>query len=435
MLNETPSTGTRMKLHSQVARTDRFRRRRTTFKRYAPALFISTTVLLLAGCRSHEFPDYPANYREYAYVTNGGSNTVTVLDVVNLRQDRVIPVGADPTGVAANPRRNEVYVVNTGSNSVSVIDAEKKAVIATIPVRQRPYFISVSPDGTRAYVANSGSNNVSVLDLNKRQELSVIGVGEAPGMAVISPDGNTLVVSNRVAGSASVINAKAGDAKADPKLQRVRSVWSGCPGATDIAILPDSSKAFVACSGGHQVMAIQLATPPPSFSRRKKLSSEIPARKDALLALLDTGPSPVSLALKPDGGEIFAVNYGGGSISEIDTSTNEVGGAYFVGTHPVRGLIAADDSTLYVSDFDADSLGVFSIDDGQLLPVQPRTGDGPDATAFSKAGDIFFAVDARSGDVAVIRTSTHSLVTMLPTGIRPNEIAIKAFLIKPHHSL
>jgi YVTN family beta-propeller protein len=281
-------------------------------------------------------------------------------------------------------------------------------------------------------VANSGSNSVSVLDLDKRREAAVIGVGEAPGMAAISPDGKTLIVSNRIGGSASIIGATA-----DPKSMRLRSVWSGCPGATDIAILPDSSKAFIACSGTHQVMAIQLATPPPTVSHgpsHAALSNRAPMHKDALLALLDVGKIPVSLALKPDGGEIYAVNYGDGSISEIDTSTNEVGGAYFVGTHPVRGLIAQDDSTLYVANFDADSLGIFSIDDGQLVGTS-RTGDGPDAMAFSKGGDLLFAVDARSGDVAVIRTSTHSLLTILPSGSKPNEIAVKAFLVKSQHSL
>jgi len=388
-----------------------------------PGVLALAALLLLAGCRSRQSPNYPANYREYAYVTNGGSNTVTVFDVLNLRQDRVIRVGTDPTGVAVNPKRNEVYVVNTRSNSVSVIDAEKKKVVATIPVRRRPYFISVSPDGTRAYVADSGSNTVSVIDLTRRRQVAVIGVGEAPGMAKISPDGKTLVVSNRVGGSASII-----DATAAPQDMRVRSVWSGCPGATDIAILPDSSKAFIACSGGHQVMAVQLATQPTSLKKGE------PARKDALLALLDVGKVPISLALKPDGGEIYAVNYGDGSVSEIDTSTNEVGGAYFIGTHPVWGLIAADDSTLYVSDFDADALGIFSIDDDQLVGSS-RTGGGPDALAFSKEGDLLFAVDARSGDVAVIRTSTHSLLTLLPAGDQPNDIAVKSFVVRAHRTI
>ncbi|HET9100844.1 MAG TPA: YncE family protein [Acidobacteriaceae bacterium] len=389
------------------------------------SLFVAASLFSLAGCRSHEFPDYPANYREYAYITNGGSNTVTVLDVVNLRQDRVIRVGSNPTGVAANTKRNEVYVVNTGSNSVSVIDAEKNAVVATIPVHQRPYFISVSADGKRAYVANSGSNNVSVIDLQSRRQIAVIGVGEGPGVAAVTPDGNAIVVSNRIGNSVSIIDAKT---------EKVRSVWSGCRGATDIAILPDSSKAFVACSGGHQVMAIALATPSP-VSPHARSSTQQAIPKDELLAVLDVGKTPLRLILKPDGGEIFAINYDGASLSEIDTSTNEVGGAYMVGTHPVAGVATADNSLLYVSDFDADSLGVYSIDDGELLPVAPRTGDGPESMAFSKAGNLLFVVDTRSGDVAVIRTSTNSLLNMFPVGAKPNDIAVKAFLVPAHPSL
>lgn len=407
-------------LHCQARYSTRAREVGAFFLRSLCSLLAAISLLSLAGCHPHEFPDYPANYREYAYITNGGSNTVTALDVVNLRQDRVIPVGANPTGVAVNTKRNEVYVVNTGSNSVSVIDAEKNAVVATIPVHQRPYFISVSTDGTRAYVANSGSNNVSVIDLTLRRQIAAIGVGEGPGVAAISPDGNSLVVSNRVGNSVSIVDAKT---------DKVRSVWSGCPGATDIAILPDSSKAFIACSGGHQVMAIALAAPPP-LSPRARRSTAQPVPKDALLAMLDVGKTPIRLVLKPDGGEIFAINYDDASISEIDTSTNEVGGAYMVGTHPVSGLATADNSTMYISDFDADSLGIFSIDDGMLLPNPPRTGGGPDAMAFSKAGHLLFVVDARSGDVAVIRTATNSLLTMFPVGRKPNNIAVKAFLVR-----
>ena len=96
-----------------------------------------------------------ANYREYAYITNGGSNTVTVLDLVNMRQDRVIAVGPD-TGVAVNPRRNEIYVVNSGSGTVTVIDAQTNTVAATIRVHRQPYFIEVDAQGQRAYVANAG---------------------------------------------------------------------------------------------------------------------------------------------------------------------------------------------------------------------------------------------------------------------------------------
>ena len=65
-------------------------------------------VLALCGCKHSDFPTYPANYREYAYVTNGGSGTVTVIDVVDVRLDRDLVVGQDPVAVAASPTRNEI---------------------------------------------------------------------------------------------------------------------------------------------------------------------------------------------------------------------------------------------------------------------------------------------------------------------------------------
>jgi DNA-binding beta-propeller fold protein YncE len=151
------------------------------------------------------------------------------------------------------------------------------------------------------------------------------------------------------------------------------------------------------------------------------------ARPDALEALLDVGRSPVHLALKPDGGELFVSNFDSNSISEVVTSTNDVGGAYLMGSHPVRGLVNADNSLLYESNFSSQEISIYAIDDGKRVGLPIRVGDGPDALAFSAGGNLLLAVDARSSDVAVIRTSTASLFTLLPTGRQPNAIAIKAF--------
>src|ERR1700722_4920344 len=80
------------------------------------ALFVLGPFALLTACRTRDFPQYDPAYREYAYVTNGGSGTVSVYDVVNVRVDREIPVGQNPTAVAANPTRREVYVVNSATS-------------------------------------------------------------------------------------------------------------------------------------------------------------------------------------------------------------------------------------------------------------------------------------------------------------------------------
>lgn len=377
----------------------------------------------LSSCRSHDFPQYPPNYREYAYITNGVSNTVTVLDVVNVRLDRELPVGPNPVAVAASPTRNEVYVVNSGVGAnmgfVSIIDAEKNSVAANIQVHRRPVSIDLDASGDRAYVANAGSNTISVLDLKARREIATIGAGEEPVEARPAPDGKTVVVPNRRGNSVSLV---------DPAMHGVRAYFEGCPAASDAVVLPDSSKAFIACSGGHQVMAIALARPEAH-----------PATPDRLEAMLDVGRAPVHLALKPDGGEVFVSNSQSNSISEIYANTDDVAGAHIMGDDPVRGLVSSDNSLLYVANVRSQEVTIYSITDGKRVGWV-RVGDGPSAMAFSTAGHLLFVVDSRSSDVSVVRTRQQSLFatpgtapwplfTVLSAGRGPNAIAVKSFRV------
>jgi YVTN family beta-propeller protein len=380
--------------------------------------------LVLTGCRPHDFPQYPPNYREYAYITNGGSNTVTVLDVVNVRVDRELAVGQNPVAVAVSPTRTEVYVVNSGGaggqGSVSVINAENNTVVATIQVRRQPASIEIDPKGELAYVANSGSNTISVLDLKARREIAQIGIGEEPAAARLSPDGKTLVVANRHGNSVSLV-----DPAARPPAPAVRAVFEGCPGANDAVILPDSSKAFVSCSAGHQVMAIALAHADARPASPGQTTSG-PALPDRLEALLDVGQAPQRLALKPDGGETFVLNSLSDSVSEVYNNTDEVGDTYMIGDKPMGGLVSGDNSLLYVANFNSQYVTVYSIEDGKRVGWI-HVGDGPSALALSAAGHLLFVVDARSGDVAVVRTGSWKLFTLLSTGHNPNAIAMKAF--------
>jgi YVTN family beta-propeller protein len=385
--------------------------------KHAVLFLPSFSSLLLTGCRPHDFPQFAPNYREYAYVTNGGSGTVSIYDVVNVRVDRELPVGQNPAFVTASDTRNEVYVVNaglpSGQGSVTTINAENNSVAGTIPVHNQPVALALDPKADIAYVANSGSNTVSVLDLTAHHEVAQIGVGEAPVALRVSPDGKTLVVANRDGNSVSVI---------DTNTRKIRTVFEGCLGANDIVILPDSLKAFAACSGGHQVMAIALAR--EASPTHPDISTD---PSDRLESLLDVGRGPVHLALKPDGGEIFVSNSLSDSISEVYASSDEVGGAYMIGADPVRSIVSNDNALLYVGNLHSQEVTVYSIVDGKRLSPSIHVGDGPVALAFSASGHLLFVVDARSGDVAVVRTVSSSLFTILPTGRSPNSIAIKAF--------
>ncbi len=394
-------------------RHSEMRLERTRWQGRAAGLCAVAAALLVSGCKPREFPQYPANYREYAYVTNGGSGTVTVIDVVNVRVDREIAVGQHPLAAAASPTRNEIYVVNAGTaagtGSLTVIDAERNAVAATIPLHRDPVSIDVDNEGALAYVANSGSNSVSIIDLKARREVAQLGTGEQPDAAVLSPDDKTLVVANRGGNSVTIFDART---------RALRAVFEGCPGAGEPVILPDSSKSFVPCAGGHQVMAIALAR-----------AGDPAALPDRLEARMDVGRAPVNLALKPDGGELFVSNANSDTISEVVTSTNDVGGAYMMGDEPVRGLVSRDNALLYVANQRSQYVTIYSIDDGKRIG-SVHVGDGPAALAFSANSYLLFVVDTRSEDVAVVRTALQSLFTLLPAGREPNAIVDKAFKVQ-----
>ena len=70
----------------------------------------------------------------------------------------------------------------------------------------------------------------------------------------------------------------------------------------------------------------------------------------------------------------------------------------------------------------------------ELLPV----GSHPDAMALSQSQNYLLVVNSGSGDVTVIQKRTpkkkfepgeYSLLTMIPVGIQPNNIVVKAFVL------
>lgn len=388
------------------------------------ALLPATACLLLAGCKSGKFPQYPSNYREYAYVADAGGNSVAVLDIVNMREQAAVQVGPRPVALAASPVRNEIYVVSQGTGThgtFAILDAETNSVVATLPLAAEPSALAVSPDGRRVYVANAASNNVSVIDTDSRKIVGLVGVGEGPDALAVAPDSATVVVANGQGGSVTVLDNRLGT------LPVKRQVFGGCPGAKSVVVLPDSSQAFAACSAGHQVLAVGLETHGANSSQ-----------PDRVLALLDVGQQPVHLAMKPDGGEIFVSNAGSDSVSEIATGSDEVGGAALIGGQPVFGVVSSDNSLLWTANESADTIAAYSILDGKLINTV-HVGAGPSSLAFSASGNLLLATDTRSGDVSVIRTFSRNLhreavygtlFTLLPAGSHPVAVVDKAFLLK-----
>jgi len=99
----------------------------------------------------------------------------------------VAGVGYGPLAIAITPDGNYAYVTNLGSNTISVIATATNMVVATIPDVSSPSGVAVTPDGKHAYVSNGGSNTVSVIATASNMAVDTIPVGNGPSAVGIVP--------------------------------------------------------------------------------------------------------------------------------------------------------------------------------------------------------------------------------------------------------
>ena len=180
------------------------------------------------------------------------------------------------------------------------------------------------------------------------------------------------------------------------------------PHPEHIAVLPDSSKAFVSSGSPNDISAVDLTT------------EERCSRISPLAA------SPSDLILKPDGGELYITASDTNGLLVLNTQTNEVGDFLMLGSSPSSGTLKADTEILYVSDSTAGHVVPVAMATRQVL--RPITvGSAPRTSRLTPGGDILLVVDTASADLAVIRPKTANLITLIPVGPKPRDLAIKVF--------
>ena len=145
---------------------------------------------------------------------------------------QTIGVGSSPLTAAITPNGLEVYVSNFGSNSVSVISTTTDTVVATVAVGSGPDALAVSPDGSRVYVAQHGGD-VSVID-TATKAVSTISSGAPVRDLTITPDGTKLYLAMEWSGLKKV----------DTNTNSVATVSSiTCP--EGVAVTPDGKYLYV----------------------------------------------------------------------------------------------------------------------------------------------------------------------------------------------
>lgn len=134
----------------------------------------------------------------YAYITNQGDHSVSVIDLANDRVTATIPVARSPAGVVAVGRVGKVFVTAPDSNAVSVIDMRTQRVIDTLPAGQGAVGIDASADGRHIYVADWFGRHLLGFDTTTHQETLRVPLGVKRASDMLQNNANRCFVPDQV---------------------------------------------------------------------------------------------------------------------------------------------------------------------------------------------------------------------------------------------
>jgi YVTN family beta-propeller protein len=252
------------------------------------------------------------------YVTNNGANTVSVIEtgiIVAGEFEYVDPPavvatialgsGTKPLGVAVSPDGTRAYVTNNGTNSVSVINTATNVVTGTFGVGTAPSGIAFAPSGARVYVANNGANSVSVIETTGNTVIATVAVGTKPSGVVVTPDGTRVYVTNNTANTVSVIETTGNTV--------IATIAVGT-NPTGVAVTPDGALVYVANNNASAKCTVTGCPQHPV--------SVISTATNTVVATISVGYKPDGMAVTPDGELLYVVNSGSGTFGAC-TATAE----------------------------------------------------------------------------------------------------------------
>ena len=249
----------------------------------------------------------PDGARAYvAYVTpNFNDSGVLVISTSSNTVTATIPIaGACADGVAVHPDGTRVYVADVCNGVIQVVNTATNTLAAPIPVGAAN--IAVAPDGTRAYLTIQGS--VSVLDLTSNTVTGTVPVTYTPVGLAVAPDGTRVYVTTFSGGNTQLCNVQSTIEAIDTSTKTVAAKitlpansLTGLPGIT-----PDGSRLYapvlgLGCNGTTGVNVVTTST--------NTIAASIPI-------------AALNVAVTPDGTRAYAI--GGNTVTAIDTATNSV---------------------------------------------------------------------------------------------------------------
>jgi DNA-binding beta-propeller fold protein YncE len=362
-------------------------------------LLIAATIVIL---REHRPSFLRPNLHMYAYASTA-DGALTLIDLVSLHSIAKVPVGPAISDLREHPTRDEIWGVSNSGGFAFVLDTHSNQ-LTRIPVGPSPLSLDFSLTGDRIYTTSAANDQLIAIDAASRQIYGRAHTDSEPVQARLAPDTKNIVVINRRAGTLTIHDART--------LQLLNSI-PVIPQPDEVVITPDSSLAFV-------------------MSRSQNRLSVVDLQRAVLVTNLVLAGKPTQMLLKPDGGELYVLSPDAHGLQVVNTWTHEMSDYMLLGSAPASAILDPDGGSMYVADRAAAHVLSVDIYNRRILPPPITVGSAPSALRFSPTDPgakppMLLVVDESSDDLAVIRTRTDSLLTLIPIGSHPQRLAVKTF--------
>lgn len=177
--------------------------------------------------------------------------TVLVLDATSLETKQTIRVGRVPAEVTFTNDGKYAFVANGTSDDLTIIDAASKTVVKTIPMDREPVGAWPGADGLM-YVDCEVAKTIKVVDPKTLDVVRTYQLDFTPAIAAVPPSRtNELWVADTDAGKVVFY-----ETASDTKIADIATA----PGAHALAFTPDGATAFVTNQLGASVSVIDSQT-------------------------------------------------------------------------------------------------------------------------------------------------------------------------------
>jgi YVTN family beta-propeller protein len=282
-----------------------------------------------------------------AFVTNQGSDDLTVVDLSTMKPVATVPIGGKPAGVAVSNDGARAYVTSPEGKYLSVIDTHERRVLRRIPLHGGPLGLAVAPDGRRVYVADMYDGRLYAVD-PEQGVVSTAQVGITPSGVAVTSDGGSILVALRDANKIAFVDAAS--------FEKTGEIDVG-QHPFGVTIDAAGGRAYTANVESDDVSVIDLA------GRR-------------VVATVKVGKRPYCVALAQ--GRAFVTDQYAETVSVFDTTSLAEVAEVDVGEYPEGIAASRDGRTVYVANWFSNEVWSIATDSLKVI-AKAKTGDGPRA--------------------------------------------------------